>query len=78
VSSDGICVPRGRFRERFSLPPPRDSKYLIVCRDLLVLCCYGKCVMHEGSVQFTYLRLCILCYAGCAGDAYVLVLAGDR
>jgi hypothetical protein len=29
-------------------------------------------------VQFTYLKLCILCYAGCAGDAHVLVLAGDR
>jgi hypothetical protein len=35
------------------------------------MCYYARCV------QLMYLELCISCGAECAGDAYVLVLAGD-
>jgi hypothetical protein len=43
-----------------------------------VLCCCGECVINARCVQLMYLKLCIPCGAECAGDAYVLVLAGDR
>jgi hypothetical protein len=67
LGSDDMNVLRGRLGGILPSPPlPTKLRYLTVCRELLVLCCYGECVLHEGSVQFyafraVYSVLCLVC-----------------
>ncbi len=65
LGSDDMNVLSGRLGGILASPPTK-LRYLTVFRELLVLCCYGECVLHEGSVQFyvfgaVYSVLCLVC-----------------